>query len=195
MTSKLLARVETAPRDPILGVTDAFNADQSPRKVNLGAGVYCDDTGKVPVLECVHRAERQLVEQAAPRTYLPIDGLAAYNTAVRALVFGADCPALREDRLVTIQTLGGTGGLKVGADFLKRLAPDAQVWLSDPSWENHRALFEYAGFTVHTYPYYDGASHAIRFTDMQTCLGGLPPGSIVVLHAQLPQPHRPGSRR
>ncbi len=188
MTFNLLARVELAPRDPILGVTEAFNADKNPNKVNLGVGVYYDDTGKVPVLDCVRRAELQLVEKASPRAYLPIDGLAVYNKAVQALVFGADCPALKEDRIVTIQALGGTGGLKVGADFLRRIAPDAQVWLSDPSWENHRALFEYAGFTVNNYPYYDATGHGIRFGDMQACLSGLPSGSIVVLHASCHNP-------
>src|SRR4030095_2607494 len=148
----LLSGVELAPRDPILGVTEAFNADENPRKVNLGVGVYYDENGKVPLLECVKRAERQLVESSLPRSYLPIDGMPAYDQAVRVLVFGATHPAVAEKRVVTVQALGGTGGLKVGADFLRRIAPSAEVWISDPSWENHRALFENAGFTVETYP-------------------------------------------
>ena len=179
----LLARVEMAPRDPILGITEAFNADKNPAKVNLGVGVYYDDAGKVPLLECVRRAEVHLTEKAAPRSYLPIDGIAAYNRAVQALLFGADSAALKENRIVTVQALGGTGGLKVGADFLKRAAPDATVWISDPSWENHRALFESAGFAVRNYPYYDAATRGINFSAMLDTLRGLAPGSIVVLHA------------
>ena len=141
----LLAKVAMAPKDPILGVTETYNADKNPNKVNLGVGIYYDDTGKVPVLECVRRAERQMAEAVSPRAYLPIDGLAAYDAAVQALVFGADHPAVKDKRIVTVQALGGTGGLRVGADFLKRIAPDALVWISDPSWENHRALFSQAG--------------------------------------------------
>src|SRR5450759_2129896 len=148
----LLAGVQMAPRDPILGLTEAYNADKNPKKVNLGVGVYTDDNGKVPLLECVRRAERQLVEQPAARNYLPIDGLAAYDRAVQSLVFGANCPALKQGRIVTGQSLGGTGGLRVGADFLRRTAPNAELWISDPSWENHRAVFESAGFKVNTYP-------------------------------------------
>jgi aromatic-amino-acid transaminase len=172
-----------APRDPILGLTEAFNADPNPRKVNLGVGVYYDDGGKVPLLECVRRAESMLLAQAAPRAYLPIDGLPAYDRAVRELVFGADCPALREGRIVTVQTLGGTGGLKVGADLLRRIAPQAGVWISDPTWENHRGLFENAGFTVGAYPYYDDKTHGLKFEAMLASLRALPAGSIVLLHA------------
>lgn len=181
--SSILAGVQMAPKDPILGVTETFNADKNPGKVNLGVGVYYDDNGKVPLLECVRQAEVQLTEKASPRSYLPIDGLPAYDKAVRELVFGADSVAIRENRVVTVQTLGGTGGLKVGADFLRRFAPQAQIWISDPSWENHRALFESAGFTVNTYPYYDAASHGIKFDAMISALKALPAGSIVVLHA------------
>ena len=178
-----LAAVEMAPKDPILGVTETFNADKNPHKVNLGVGIYYDDNGKVPLLECVRQAENQLAEKSAPRSYLPIDGLPAYDRVVRELVFGADSAALKENRIITIQTLGGTGGLKVGADFLRRLLPQSQVWISDPSWENHRALFENAGFTVNNYPYYDAPSHGINFDGMLRSLKTLPSGSIVVLHA------------
>jgi len=183
MTSNVLAQVEMAPRDPILGVTEAFVADKNPKKVNLGVGIYYDDTGKVPVLECVRRAEREMAEKSAPRAYLPIDGLAAYDKAVQTLVFGADSPALKDNRVITVQTLGGTGGLKVGADFLRRLLPQAQVWISEPSWENHRAIFENAGFAVNAYPYYDAPTHGVNFASMIESLRGLPAGSIVVLHA------------
>jgi aromatic-amino-acid transaminase len=179
----LLGGVEMAPRDPILGLTEAYNADKNLKKVNLGVGVYTDDTGKVPLLECVRRAERQLVEQPVARNYLPIDGLAAYDKAVQSLVFGADSTALKEGRIVTVQSLGGTGGLRVGADFLRRTAPDAQLWISDPSWENHRAVFESAGFKVNTYPYYDANTRGIDFDGMLGALKAMPTGDIVLLHA------------
>ena len=172
-----------APRDPILGLTELYAADTNPKKVNLGVGVYYDDEGRVPLLECVKRAEQQLFAQGAPHSYLPIDGIPAYDKAVRDLVFGADSAPLRDGRVVTVQALGGTGGLKLGADFLKRVAPDAQVWISDPSWENHRALFEGAGFTVRTYPYYDAPTHGLDFEAMLSALRSMPPGAIVVLHA------------
>ncbi len=183
MNSPLLAAVEMAPRDPILGVTEAFVADTRPNKVNLGVGVYCDDNGKVPVLECVRLAEQKLAATAAPHSYLPIDGLQAYDRAVQAELFGADSETIRAGRAVTVQALGGTGGLKIGADLLRRIDPGAEVWISDPSWENHRALFEYAGFTVNTYPYYDTVTHGVNFDAMSAALQKLPAGAIVVLHA------------
>src|SRR5258706_9877706 len=179
----LLSRIQMAPRDPILGLTEAFNTDANPGKVNLGVGVYYDDNGKVPLLECVRRAEKMLVEQAAPRAYLPIDGLPAYDRAVRELVFGAESPALRENRITTVQALGGTGGLKVGADFLRQFAPVAEAWISDPTWENHRGLFENAGFAVRSYTYYDPVTHAVDFEGMLSSLRSMAAGSVVVLHA------------
>jgi aromatic-amino-acid transaminase len=172
-----------APRDPILGLTEAYNADKNPKKVNLGVGVYTGDDGKVPLLECVRRAEQQLVEQPAARNYLPIDGLAVYDKAVQALVFGADNPALKEGRILTVQTLGGTGGLRVGADFLRRTAPKATLWISNPSWENHRAVFENAGFKVDTYAYYDAKTRGVDFDGMLAALKAMPAGDIVLLHA------------
>ncbi len=183
MTTSILSGVQMAPRDPILGVTEAFNADTNPNKVNLGVGVYYDDSGKVPLLECVKRAEKLRMETAPNRGYLPIDGLAAYDRAVQALVFGADAPAVRDKRIVTVQALGGTGGLKVGADFLRRVDPDATVWISNPSWENHRALFEAAGFAVEAYPYYDAKTRGLDFAGMTAALDKLPAGAVVVLHA------------
>jgi aromatic-amino-acid transaminase len=183
MSASILSRVEMAPGDPILGVTEAFVADQNPKKVNLGVGVYYDDNGKVPLLECVKRVEKLRVESGPTRPYLPIDGLAAYDRAVQELVFGADCPAVKEKRVVTVQALGGTGGLKIGADFLKRFSPGAEIWISDPSWENHRQLFEAAGFKVNVYPYYDAASHGVNFAGMLQALKTMPAGAIVVLHA------------
>ena len=183
MTQSLLSRVEMAPRDPILGLNEQFAADTNPAKVNLGVGVYTDADGKLPLLACVRAAEAQLAQAPKPRGYLPIDGIAAYDKAVQGLVFGADSEAVTGGRVATVQGLGGTGGLKVGADFLKRVNPDAKVLISDPSWENHRALFEAAGFTVGTYPYYDAAARGIDFAGMIGALKAAAPGTIVVLHA------------
>ena len=183
MTRSVLEKIEMAPKDPILGVTEAYNADPNPRKVNLGVGVYTDDDGKVPVLQCVRRAEQKLAETPLPRNYLPIDGLAAYDRAVQETLFGADSAAVRNGRIVTVQTLGGTGGLKVGGDFLHRINPGAEIHISDPSWENHRAIFEYAGYAVKTYPYYDPATNGIKFDAMLAALDQLPAGAIVLLHA------------
>jgi aromatic-amino-acid transaminase len=178
----LFSAVEMAPRDPILGLNEAFNADQRATKVNLGVGVYTNDEGKIPVLRAVAAAEKQLVEKAAPRGYLPIDGIAAYDSAVQKLLFGEGSELIAQGRVVTAQALGGTGGLKIGADFLKRLNPNAVVAISDPSWENHRALFESAGLTVHNYPYYDAQTHGLNFTGMLGALNALTAGAIVVLH-------------
>jgi aromatic-amino-acid transaminase len=183
MRASPLAAVEMAPSDPILGLTELYHTDVNPKKVNLGVGIYYDDNGKVPLLDCVRRAEQELVAQAAPRAYLPIDGLPAYDQAVQRLVFGADSPVLGQKRVVTVQALGGTGGLKVGADFLRKLMPRAEVWISDPSWENHRGLFENAGFKVNAYPYYDPRTHGVEFAAMTRSLASLAAGSIVVLHA------------
>lgn len=182
-SASLFAAVEMAPRDPILGITEAFNADKNPNKVNLGVGVYYDDNGKVPLLQCVRKAEALLAEQATPRTYLPIEGLAAYDRAVQDLVFGADSSVVQEKRAITAQALGGTGALKLGADFLKRFSPNSEVWISDPSWENHRALFESAGFKVNTYPYYDPSTRGVNFDGMRQALQAMPAGAIVLLHA------------
>ena len=183
MSSSLFARVEMAPTDPILGVTEAYHNDPNPNKVNLGVGVYTDDNGKVPVLECVRRVELQMAESAVPRNYLPIDGLKTYDRAVQEVLFGADSAAVREGRIVTVQTIGGTGGLKTGADLLRRVNPAADVWISDPSWENHRAIFEYAGYNVNSYPYYDAGTHGLKFDAMLDALEKMPSGSVVLLHA------------
>ena len=183
MSSSPLAAVEMAPRDPILGVTEAFVADTNPNKVNLGVGVYYDDNGKVPVLECVRLAEKKMAEAVTPRNYLPIDGMAAYNKAVQSLVFGADSEVVKSGRALTVQTLGGTGALKVGADFLRRLDPKAELWISNPSWENHRAIFEYAGFKVNEYAYYHAPTRGIDFDAMLASLNTLPAGAVAVLHA------------
>ena len=183
MTSSIFAAVEMAPRDPILGLNEAFNADARGNKVNLGVGVYCDDNGKIPLLVAVRAAEKTRLEAMPARGYQPIEGPASYNQAVQNLLFGNESPLLKDGRVVTIEALGGTGALKVGADYLRRLLPEAAVYISDPSWENHRALFESAGFRVENYPYYDAATRGVNFAGMQSCLQALPAGSIVVLHA------------
>ena len=179
----LFAAVEMAPRDPILGLNEQFNADTRAEKVNLGVGVYYDENGKLPLLQCVAQAEAQMQADPKPRGYLPIDGIAAYDKAVQTLVFGEVSAVLAAKRVATVQAIGGTGGLKIGADFLKRLNPNAEVLISDPSWENHRALFTNAGFTVNNYPYYDATQRGISLDGMLTALNGAAAGTIVVLHA------------
>ena len=179
----LFSAVQMAPRDPILGLNEQFNADSNPAKVNLGVGVYYDDNGKLPLLKCVQAAEKTIMESPKPRGYLPIDGIAAYDAGVKALVFGPQSEPVTAGRVATVQAIGGTGGLKIGADFLKRLKPDAQVLISDPSWENHRALFTSAGFTVNSYPYYDAEQRGINFTGMLGALDAAPAGTIILLHA------------
>ena len=179
----LFTAVEMAPRDPILGLNEQFAADTNPNKVNLGVGVYFDDNGKLPLLECVQAAEKTMMAHPSARGYLPIDGIAAYDTAVKHLVFGADSEPVTSGRVATVQGLGGTGGLKVGADFLRHLNPKAKVLISDPSWENHRGLFTNAGFTVETYAYYDASKKDINFDGMLASLNAAPAGTVVVLHA------------
>jgi aromatic-amino-acid transaminase len=183
MTSSIFASVEMAPRDPIIGLNELYNADHRSNKVNLGVGVYFDDNGKIPLLSAVKVAEKKRLEAMPARGYQPIEGLGAYNQAVQILLFGKESTLLAEGRVVTAEALGGTGALKVGADYLKRLMPDAGVYISDPSWENHRALFEAAGFPVESYPYYDAATRGVDFAGMASKLESLVPGSIVVLHA------------
>ena len=179
----LFSAVEMAPRDPILGLNEAFNADTRTNKVNLGVGVYCNEEGRIPLLRAVVEAETIRVAQHASRGYLPIDGIAAYDQAVQKLLFGNDSPLIAAGRVITTQAVGGTGALKIGADFLKQLLPNAVVAISDPSWENHRALFETAGFPVQNYRYYDAATHDVNRAGMLEDLNALPNGSIVVLHA------------
>ncbi|MEY3525648.1 MAG: hypothetical protein RIR92_1713 [Pseudomonadota bacterium] len=179
----MFSAVEMAPRDPILGLNEQFAADSNPKKVNLGVGVYYDDNGKLPLLACVQKAEQAMMSKPSARGYLPIDGIAAYDSAVQALVFGAQSPSVLAKRVATVQCLGGTGGLKVGADFLKRLNPQAKVLISDPSWENHKALFTQAGFEVQAYPYYDAQALGVNFPKMLASLASAQAGSIVVLHA------------
>jgi aromatic-amino-acid transaminase len=179
----LFSAVELAPRDPILGLNEQFNADTNPNKVNLGVGVYFDDNGMLPLLQCVQAAEKTLMDKPTARGYLPIDGIAAYDAAVKSLVFGSNSDAVLSGRVATVQAIGGTGGLKIGADFLKKINPDATVLISDPSWENHRGLFTNAGFQVNAYAYYDAAKRGVNFEGMVASLNAAAKGTIVVLHA------------
>jgi len=183
MSSSIFAAVEMAPRDPILGLNESFNADTRSTKVNLGVGVYFDDNGKIPLLAAVKAAEEARLKAAPPRGYQPIEGSPAYNQAVQNLLLGKDSALIANGQVITAQALGGTGALKIGADYLKRLSPNAKVYISDPSWENHRALFESAGFVVENYPYYDAATRGVNFTGMKACLNSLDAGSIIILHA------------
>lgn len=182
MTS-LFNSVEQAARDPILGLNEQYNADSRRSKVNLGVGVYYDDNGQLPLLKAVQQAENALVAGSFSRAYLPIEGISDYNKGAQSLLLGRNSPIIAEQRAVTVQTLGGTGALKIGADFLKQLLPNAKVAISDPSWENHRALFERAGFEVVNYTYYDPATHDLNLEGMLASLSALPPQSIVILHA------------
>ncbi len=179
----LFSAVEMAPRDPILGLNEQYNADTNPNKVNLGVGVYFDDNGKLPLLKCVQAAEKAMMATPTARGYLPIDGIVAYDNAVKALVFGAESDVVKSGRVSTVQAIGGTGGLKIGADFLKKVTPNAKVLISDPSWENHRAIFVNAGFEVDSYTYYDAAKRGVNFEGMLADLNAAAAGTIVVLHA------------
>ena len=179
----LFASVEMTPGDPILGLTEAFVADTRPGKVNLGVGIYYDESGRIPLLRAVREVEEALAREAKPRGYLPIDGLPAYTQATQKLVFGADSPLLAAGRVATSQTVGGSGALRVGADLLRKALPNAKVAISSPSWENHRVVFNAAGFEVVDYAYYDAATHGLDFNGMLADLGKLEPGTVVLLHA------------
>ena len=179
----MFTAVEMAPRDPILGLNEQYNADTNPNKVNLGVGVYFDDNGKLPLLQCVQAAEKTMMATPTARGYLPIDGIVAYDNAVKALVFGAESDVVKSGRVSTVQAIGGTGGLKIGADFLKKVSPKAKVLISDPSWENHRAIFVNAGFEVESYAYYDAVNRGVNFDGMLASLNAAAAGTIVVLHA------------
>lgn len=183
MTKSAFSSVELAPRDPILGVTEAFRADTRAGKTNLGVGVYTDEQGKLPLLDAVRQAEDLIVAKHMPRGYLPIEGLNGYIEQVQELLFGPGSPVLDAGRVATFETLGGTGALKVAADFLHRLVPGAKAWISRPSWENHRALLDYAGFEVAEYPYYDPATHGLDFAAMMNAIKTAPAGDVIVLHA------------
>lgn len=169
--------------DPILTLNESFGRDPRPHKINLSIGIYFDDAGRLPVMAAVREAETAMLQTIGARPYQPMEGAANYRLAVQHLLFGADHEAVTSGRIATVQTIGGSGGLKVGGDFLQRYFPQSQVWVSDPTWDNHRAMFEGAGFAVHTYPYYDAATGGLKFDEMLAAFKALPEQSIVLLHA------------
>jgi len=179
----MFQHVEPFAGDPILSLNEDFQKDPRPNKINLSIGIYFDDAGRIPVLESVRRAEAAVVAKGGPKPYLPIEGAANFRGAVQHLLFGADHEAVTSGRVATIQSVGSSGGLKVGADFIARWLPGSEVWVSDPTWDNHRSMFEGAGLKVHTYPYYDPATGGLRFAEMLAALRALPPQSVVLLHA------------
>ena len=179
----MFEHVQPYAGDPIFALVDAYNADPRPAKVNLSIGIYFDEQGRLPVLPSVQLAEVRILAAAGPKPYLPMEGDAACRAEVAKLLLGSGHPAIAAGRVATIQTVGSSGGLKVGADFLKTWLPDAAVWVSDPTWDNHRSMFEGSGFQVHSYPYFDAASGGLRFDAMLDTLRGLPKRSIVLLHA------------
>src|SRR5213592_1236362 len=179
----MFQHLEPYAGDPILSLNEAYGNDPRPHRINLSIGMYFDDAGHIPVLGCVREAEAQLLAEGAAKPYLPIEGAPACRREVQRLLFGANHEALKSNRVATLQTVGSSGGLKVGADFLKRWLPASEVWVSDPTWDNHRAMFEGAGFKVNTYPYYDAATGGLKFDAMLAALRGLPAKSIVLLHA------------
>ena len=179
----LFASVQLAPKDPIFGLTEAYTADQRPGKVNLGVGVYYTDDGKVPLLKAVLAAEQEVVAKQSPRAYIPIEGPNPYNSAVQNLLFGADSPLIKAGRVVTAECLGGTGALRVGGDFVKRLDTGAPAAISAPSWENHRGIFESAGYQVLEYTYFDPKTRGVDFDGMVKSLESFPAKTLVILHA------------
>jgi aromatic-amino-acid transaminase len=179
----MFEHVEPYAGDPIFALVDAFNADARPHKVNLSIGIYFDENGKLPVLASVREAEARMLAAGGPKAYLPMEGAADARRAVQALLFGEGHEAMTTGRVATIQSVGSSGGLKVGADFLKRWFPDSEAWISDPSWDNHRSMFEGSGFTVKAYPYYDTATGGVRFDAMLAAIDSLPARAVVLLHA------------
>ena len=179
----MFQHVDAYAGDPILSLNENFQKDPRADKINLSIGIYFDDAGRLPVMSAVREAEASMLQSIGARPYQPMEGAANYRQAVQELLFGADHEAVKSGRIATIQTLGGSGGLKVGGDFLKRYFAQSEVWVSDPTWDNHRAMFEGAGFAVHTYPYYDPATGGLKFEQMLAAFQDMPEKSIVLLHA------------
>jgi aromatic-amino-acid transaminase len=179
----MFEHIDAYAGDPILTLNENFAKDPRDHKVNLSIGIYYDDQGRLPVMQAVREAEGQLLADLGPKPYLPMAGFAHYRDAVQSLVFGDDSAARAEGRIVTVQTLGGSGALKVGADFIKRYFAGSRVWVSDPTWENHRFIFERAGFEVNAYPYYDESSGGLKFEEMLSAIDALPARSVLLMHA------------
>jgi aromatic-amino-acid transaminase len=179
----MFQHIEPFAGDPILSLNEQFQKDPRPHKINLSIGIYFDDAGRIPVLDCVRQAEARMLEADGPKPYLPIEGDADFRRAVQQLLFGADSPVLAAGRVATLQTVGSSAALKIGADFVKRWFPGSGVWVSDPTWDNHRSMFEGAGLEVSTYPYHDPATGGVRFEAMREALSKLPARSVVLMHA------------
>lgn len=179
----MFEHVDIYPGDPILTLNENFISDPRAGKINLGIGVYLNEASKLPIMRAVLKAETALLKNPGARPYLPMEGAPAYRNQVQQLLFGAESQALAEMRIATVQSIGGSGALKVGADFLAAYFEKAQVWICDPTWDNHRAIFAGAGFAVNTYPYYSPATQYVDFEAMQAALNAVPAGDIVVLHA------------
>lgn len=184
----MFERLEAAPPDAILGLTEAFRNDPNPLKINLGVGVYKDANGETPILECVRQAERRLLDTEATKSYLPIDGHPDYDRLVQALLFEADHEVVVGERAATVQAPGGTGGLRVAADFIKQSLPSASIWCSQPTWPNHPKIFQAAGLDVKSYPYFDATTNTLDFEQMLSGLREIPTGDVVCLHASCHNP-------
>ncbi|MEI6892725.1 MAG: amino acid aminotransferase [Pontiella sp.] len=174
--------IEAAPADAILGLTDAFKQDGNPNKVNLGVGVFKDDNGTTPILKCIKTAEIKLAETESTKSYLPIPGSPAYAANVQKLLFGADSEVICAQRAATLHTPGGTGALRTGADLLKKFNPKAKLWVSTPTWANHKGIFAAAGFAINDYPYYNPATKEVDFDGLLAALENIPAGDVVLLH-------------
>lgn len=178
----MFEHVKAYAGDPILGLMDKFANDDRPQKVNLGVGVYYTEEGKLPVLSCVKKAEQQINKSNAPRGYLPMDGLLNYRLACQRLVFGVNSPAIKDGRIATIATIGGSGALKIGADFIREWFPNAKCYVSNPTWGNHISIFEGSGVAVGKYPYYDPKTNGIQFDELCQFLVTLNANDVVLLH-------------
>lgn len=183
MSESYFSNIPAAAPDPILGVAEAFRADPNPNKVNLGVGVYQDNEGRTPILEAIKQATQSWISREDTKSYLTIDGVAAYNSATQELLFGKDSDVLQSKRAMTMQSIGGTGALRLGAEIIKQFFPGSAIYVSDPSWENHRMLFQGSGLTVGSYPYYDPKTHGLKTDEMLSALRALPENSAVLLHA------------
>lgn len=179
----IFSQISLAPDDPILGLTDAFKADQRLEKVNLGVGIYKDESGNTPILACVKQAEALLVEQEQSKSYLGITGVEQYNNAVLTLLFGQDSRLVNQHRAAAIQAPGGTGALRIAAEFIARNTPSNKIWISNPTWANHKSVFNAAGLTIQEYRYYEAETHSLDFSGMLSDLAQATAGDIVLLHA------------
>ncbi len=171
------------PADPILGLLTQYREDTHPQKVDLGVGVYKDPAGNTPILNCVKKAEKFRLETETTKVYIGPTGSPQFNTLMTELAFGSDHSAIIANRIRTVSTPGGTGALRVAGDFIKRCNPNAVLWVSDPTWANHTGLFEAAGITVKTYPYYDYDSKSLKFDEMLAALSQVSPDDVVLFHA------------